>query len=535
MAKTKQPLQIIIVLTLIISLGISITSVGSYEDKEVLLTEDYTLQVSEEEGYINLNEEMKINNKYAFTPIGPISIDDILVRPEIDPMEGGRIESEKDSYSLEFSVTHEDIDLIYSFEIHEDRIKYVVEATNTGDGVKTVNPTQAVRGIKDTKIFFPSAVENETDQYAVLTNHNRKGLSLGIQTNTILQSDEAFQEKQLLNIDKPMELQPGSTNTFKITLTPVNIWEADDDLPFDSEYSYLLENPLISSTGETEINVTGEENVGKIDEILNQLQLGEGDGEFIEFSDVDVSGTLENSLEATIAFKETCIQEEIPCKIVVGDLGGYKYSWIRALENNEWVSIDPFQRNKIEPGGYTEIYEEPKPTHIEVEALEGEEYLEEIEEIIEEKISILPALIPVVLFTGGLFIFLYLKSSYIIERLGTPTKEEKEKMKKPVEGRFKIKSKKGDLEKEAVIAIFEKILEEDGVVDLQKYAEETEYSKEFIEQCIIYLVKLGHIEPEWDESEEQRKKEETKRKEDTSKSKLKKKIGKIADKIRLRS
>ncbi len=428
-------------------------------------------------------------------------------------------------------------------EIHDDKIILQTTVNNQGSQEKTVNIHYPLQGPSDNKVFYPSQIENQTNRYTVMTDQDKKGLSLGVTSNipqTTVGSNP-FKDKQSHEVKTLKRVPPGESLSLRAVLTPINIWNSEHSFKFNPKQSNYLENPLIKPKGSVDLPTEEGTKEEKTSEILSKLSDSKTmkKGEFSHITREDISKKSLNSLGAALAYKETCIEEKIPCKMIIGKSGDSKYAWIEAKGENGWKSLNPHKGIKEKPEGYEKIYEEPQPKYVEVQGdlSQNRNYMEATTFLLSTGGT--PLLIYLLLISSimiGLFIALSWKSKWIIKSLGKPSGEEIKEA--PTDGEYNILSEEKDIDKESVKTIFHKLKEEDGKVDIQKYSEETRYSKEFIEHCVRYLREEEHIkkeetEEEPEEIEEHEEVEETEDKEETKKKNRKNRLKEIANKMGL--
>lgn len=522
MDKTKY-IKILIGVILITSLGTSIGLVESNSNRATLSTSKYVLDVSKSGEGIDVNEDITINNKYSFTPSPLVTVggSKIVLTPPGE--EATKIEEETGSYSVSMGGEGGNAKIGQDISIYEDKIILHTTITNQGAQEKVVNIKYNVKGTENTKVFYPSKVENGTNQYTVLTNEDKKGLSLGVTSNinqTTETGEEAFQKKKRHSVDMFGKIPGEGSTTLHVVLTPINIWNSEHDLEFNPKFSNYLENPLVDPKGSVNLSIESGGQDEKITGILSQLKESKtmGEGEFQQIKQATISGNNLNSLEASLAFKETCIKEKVPCKLIIGQKGEEKYSWIKAREENGWKAIDAHKGTEGEPTGYNKIYEEPQPKYVEVKG----NLVQDINYVEATKFLLSTGGAPVLLYFAviastmiSLFVMLSWKSEWIINSLGAPSGEEIKRV--PINGKYKILSEEEDIDKQSVKTIFEKLKEEEGEVEVQRYSEESKYSEEFIGHCVRYLRDGGHIERE--ETEEKIKAPEIEEEEEVEKDK----------------
>lgn len=503
--KIKNPRLKFMALSLVLftGLGMSITTIESSEGKAILSAEEYVMEVGQSNETIDLTEEININNKYSSSLIPRIQAGgkNFALSPS-SLGEGALIEDEKPSYDASFTAEEADIEIQEEMHLKEKEVELKTTVTNTGDE-KAISINYLLRGPKDLEVFYPVNVDNETNNYVVLTDKDHKGLSLGVKTNIGQNSSEEdeFVSKSTHKVENKKRVPSGSSITLRVVLKPLNIWESDSDLPFSEEYTSYLENPLMDPEGELEINVT--ESNEKIDEILSEVSQENltGEPEFTRIESPSLSSGNLSSLGATIAFKEACIEEQIPCKIMIGRAGEDKYAWIKAREGEEWIDVNPYIGERKKPGEeYEKIYEEAQPQFVAVEGTQitGEAYLEATLFLSERGGP--PILLFIAATAAGiviLFGFLHWRSSWLLKKM---SKEEEEIKEKSINGEYIISEE--EIENKSAKPVFEKIKEEDGVVKLKRYSEETKYSEEFIKHSITYLREMEYIEKKEEKEKE---------------------------------
>lgn len=499
MNETKYKAIIVFMMFLIaLPIGLSIRTIGEYGEEHIISSEHYTARLHTGENLEVYSEHpITINNKFRSDIVPTVTIDGNPYR--LVPVEDHELilESEKSEYHLEFMGEIDDVETTKELYIKEDRIVLKSTIENIGRENKEVETTYELESLVDSSIFYPGAVEEEYNNYVILTNPDYKGNSLGVITNINLDNEEPFMGFSEKEITRSAELSPGEEISLEVTFKPVNIWTEENQLDFPHEYSVFLENPLVGTIGDLDITLQGENPSQKIIEMLSivsEKEQSTTEGFFNNFEDVDLNTDRLNSLEASVIYKEICIQENIPCRIIVGeDERERNFAWIRVLENGEWEDINPFTGTRSSPG-YTKKYQEPNPMYIEIpgDTINEENYLESTKIILRERINPLIYLGISIASTLIIMSFIFLKSDYLVQILT----EEKSECEIAMNGKCKILDDKDGSEDETCVQILEKIKEEDGEINVKKYSEDMGYSEDLIRHYLQYLDEEGIIELE---------------------------------------
>ncbi len=481
---------------LLLNLAIGIEPLAETEEYALLSADEYVFRFPLSQDRPDLSESVTLNNRYSLNLIPSITVGGRSHTISPGELERNFFSRPRDTYSFSFSGEAPTAIMEQEIDFKEDNVVLRTLVTNIAQEEQKINVWYDLEGEERLGIFIASEVDEEKDRYAVVSKKDHLGLSLGVTSTHPIVGEEAFMDRMVFSVMGSETVQPGKTMEMRVIITPINVQLSNTPYEFSSEYLGHMENPLVNAEGQINMVPVEGSLSNKVQSILDHLtqekELTREEFEFIE--DSDISKTSLNSLEASLAFKELCKIQGVPCRLVIGEEATFYYSWIRALEEDGWVDVDPSRGVKSAPLIYDEIYSEPLPMYTEVSGtyitpetyLEATSFLNDVGRPRPLGLLLLILALVVVLTALGYFVLTIEISKSSPETLTTEEVS--------LEGEYIVNSDKSDVEDPSALPVFEKVVDEGGVVDVSKYSEETGYSEEFIKDSLRYLKEQGCIE-----------------------------------------
>jgi hypothetical protein len=478
-----------VVLTLLMmAVACPLRGVGQYHGRTVIVTDSYVLELG------NFSESAVINNKYTFSPMPQIAIDTIPLSIDIS-IPAGEFLSPADKYVIEGTGSSGDAEVTARIEIRDRTITTKVIVYNSGGDPHKVDLSYILSSDESMALFSPVTYRQSADTHFALLDETRQGYALGVVTTSPLQPgipNFASIQQYGSTVSIP-SLGSGGTMEFTVTYYPFNL-QLTGTLPYPLELTSHMEEPLVSHEPlERQVALSQPDIYDKMRELLARIaELPKGTGEFVSIHDVDFDTDSMDSLDMSVYFKDACIQNNIPCRLVLGKSGISYYAWVQFYAG-AWEDADVFSGTFIKPDFevvYTEPQNElhtmPENTEAGVDAAIG--FLSGVGQsnfLLYLVIIIIAAVVVAVVFqTRSKSILKYVKKR-------EETAEAKESAKvvspelEPV-GEYEIlkDAVEGDLFLQEVL---QQIKQNNGIVDVVKYAEVLKYSKELIKFAIVYL------------------------------------------------
>jgi|GEM_PF-3715037 len=480
-------LKALLILLILISPIFAVENFGYYNGKFSIKAENYVLQLPQ-----NLAEKSILNNQYGINLFPSIKINNnaVTIAPSIQQT---LISKPKSIFSFKVASEKNGIEIEEKIKIEEKKITSEVFIKNLNDEKAKISIYAPLSMEEEKTIFIANNYKNNSN-YLVLTNKNFNGNSLGISFST--EMDLKNQKQVLINTSnygissKEVILKKGQGYSIKIIYYPFNLQEKRKTSYPLSESSYL-ENTYIKTIGKKPLIKTNSSD--KISQILGELNSLKktSNGEFLEEHNVNLNN-LKDSLDYSMYFKEEANEKNVPTRLIIGKKGENEYAWV-SVYFGKWRDIDVFKGVREKPEVDKIIFSEPR---LELHLLKNK--TNKIQDIYEasawlkktQQNNFLIYLIFLII-TGGLVaIFINLKSG-IIEKKFKKTKIEKQEL----NGKYNI-LKKEKLKEEFINEIFEKIINNNGEVNLSKIADEFHYSKELVSFAVAYLIDKGFMKKE---------------------------------------
>jgi hypothetical protein len=254
---------------------------------------------------------------------------------------------------------------------------------------------------------------------------------------------------------------------------------------YPAEYYSFMDEPLISVTGTGPLSVKDGSLDEKISAMLEDVgSVVKGNAEFSSIHDVDATTDMD-SLDASEYFKQLCIENDVPCRLVIGTADNSYYAWIRAY-NGQWIDVDAYGNARQLPS-YDVSYLEPlADVHTMPLADDPQKMIYDGTVWIKSlgQINFLIYFIIVIVFaSAGVVIFISRKMliKKFITKGGPVWKESG-----TFDGKYEVLSE--EIEDSFMKEIIKKIKETEGVVNTQQMSETMHFSKELIEDGISYLL-----------------------------------------------
>ncbi len=458
----------------------AIKNVGLGEEGYLIRADNYVLKLP-----ATLKEPATINGMYKIQLVPTITTDKGESFSFLPVVREESIRGTKSRYSFEFEDKKGSISLWQRIDLTDEFISTTMKIKNEGNDEKKITVSFNVMGIKDNQVFFPSAVSKKAENYVVFSEKGSKGNSIGVKTNFELpKKGQAVLSQNNYGVIANFNLQKGETGTITVYYYPFYIQTQKTNFPL--EYSSFLTEKTISTIGRPRFSISNE-TTDKIKALLDVVKNEKKsvEGEFSIIHKVDLT-TEKDSLGMSAYFKKMCIEENMPCKLMIGRKGNKMYAWVRAYFNG-WQDVDPFKGTKTDPGIET-IFEEPSSKVVFMEKNTDEEFYKKTTWVKDVGKSNWWMYSIILLITAAaVIIFLQVKAGSIEKRM-----KKTEIIKEKINGKYEI-VKKEEVKDEFVKEVLQKVMEKRGDINIDEMAEEMNYSKSLISYAIDYLKDEGFI------------------------------------------
>lgn len=472
--------KITLAFILIISTVFTLENIGNYDTKYIIVGENYVAKLPQA-----LNVPVIVNNKFL-VPLNPhilINDDISTITFTIDPE---LVERSTDRYVFEGSSIKHDVEIFESIEMNGKSMTSKVSFRNRGNTNANIKVTYGMEFDGRAALFFPYLVDNFTKNYIVAADPSLEGNSMGIATNFDMNTlPENFENISSWIAGGNVRLEPGQTTEFNIVFYFFNI-QKPGERNYPIEISSFLSEPLVKTTGEVE-NISIDETADKAEELISKINQSKISGSpgFGDFRDMNLDSTTLNSLGMSMYFKKLCAKVDVPCRLVVGKVGSESYAWVRVYDNG-WVDVDPYNAVKITPTGYNIYYEEPE---FEVIVLSDEDmdqaYLGATGFLASLGQNLFLVYLVIIVIAGLIILAVFqLKPTKIGEYFGIERKKIIRKVE--VGGEYVVLKRK--IDDPFLNEVLRKVIENNGKVDIKRFANELNYSPELIRSGITYLV-----------------------------------------------
>jgi hypothetical protein len=212
--------------------------------------------------------------------------------------------------------------------------------------------------------------------------------------------------------------------------------------------------------------------------------------EFSELHDVDFGASEFDSLDASVYFKQLCINNDVPCQLVIGAKEGLDYAWVKVYNGN-WVDIDAYNNEKVAPS-YLSFYLEPKTeVHVMPFSDNAEQMINDGTSWISTigQLSFLFYFIIIIVVACVAIIAFQFKKVILGKLLAKKGRIAESRL--DVDGKYEVLNE--DIDDPFMKEIIKRIKDKDGIVNISQLVETMHYSKELIEDGITYLAEQKFI------------------------------------------
>jgi hypothetical protein len=470
-------------LVLMLSVAFSVKGVGAYGDYTVITGDSYVLKTP-----FDLSQQAVMQNMYLISLTPKITVDDApldfsLTQPE------GIFDNPAASYVIDKRDIVSDIDVYAKASMEGSQVVVEVSVKNGGSNKVKLGVSYTVNGEQDRNfaLFSPEGYTKTSSKYVVLLQPDYKGQGLAIISSQPIEPNfvNLLVTKTYILSYSISDLEPGQTFSLQVKYYPFVLKEEGALGYPDDLYCYMSE-PLIKTVGSAPTATTSGSTDDKIDAMMDTVRaLSKKGGEFSSIHDVDFGAGEFDSLDTSVFFKQLCINNEIPCQLVIGKKDEVYYAWVRAYNGN-WMDIDTYANEKTTPE-YQTVYVEPKTE------VHNMPFSENAEKMIYDgtswigsmgQVSFLMYFIIIIVIACGAVVALQFKKVILGKLLAKKGKILESTVE--MDGKYEVLNE--DIDDPFMKEIIKRIKEKDGIVNVGQLVEVMHFSKELIEDGIAYLV-----------------------------------------------
>ncbi len=479
-------MKLTIALIILMSAAFSITNIGTYNGYSTLASDNYVVGVPadlsqpalmQNEWSVNLVPEISLNGTKIDFPLVPA--EDVFKNPA-----GGYEVDKRDIVS--------DAEISAKVTIEGSQVVSDISVKNSGSKEMALDIVYNIAGVQDFALFSPKGYTNTSSKYLVLLQPGYNGQALAVISSQELNPNfvNLLTSKTYMVSYTVSALDPGQTFSLQIKFYPFVLKEeATSGYPNDL-YSYMSE-PLIKTAGTPPNGVLSGSVDDKITSMMDTVNgLSKKGAGFADLHDVNFGVSEFDSLDASVYFKQLCINNDVPCQLVIGAKDGLDYAWIRAYNGN-WVDIDVYNNNKTAPS-YQTLYLEPK-TEVHVMP-----FSDNAEKMINDgtnwigtigQVSFLFYFIIIIAIACVAVVAFQFKKVILVRLLAKKGRIAESRT--DVEGKYEVLNE--DIDDPFMREIIRRIKEKEGMVNISQLVETMHYSKELIEDGITYLAEQKFI------------------------------------------
>jgi hypothetical protein len=470
----------ILIILLLLSVSLSVKSIGVYSDYFMLTTDSYNAMIPQD-----LAQPAIVQNDYSVNLVPKISVDDTPAAFSLVPT-AGLFDNPSDKYVVENTETISDIEIYAKVSIEWNQIVCDIRVRNTGANPTKIDFEYPLKGEnKIFALFSPENYINRSANYMVLAQPELDGQALAIIGSQEIKPnfDNVLVDRNYPITFSLPALSPGETFSLQIKYFPFVLKEAGTlDYPIEL-YSFMSE-PLIKVSGIANQTVTGtlDEKIAKIMDIVNVVP--KKTGEFSGIHDVDLRSAELDSLDSSVYFKQLCIKSDVPCRLVVGKKDENYYAWVKAWNGN-WVDIDVLSNARQAPA-YDPFYLEPQ-TELHTMPFsddkmkmvyEGTSWIGSMGQL-----GFLLYFIIIIVAAVGIVVSIMFKKIIFGKLLASRGVIGKPSI--DVDGKYEVLSE--EIDDPFLREIIKRIKEKGGMVNINQLVEEMHFSKQLVEDGVRYL------------------------------------------------
>ena len=472
-------------LILLLSIAFPVKSLGYYGDYSALFTDNYVLKVPND-----LTQQAVFQNKFMVNLVPKISIDSAASAFQAT-YSADLFSNPSDKYALVSASSEATIDIKSEVSIEFNQVISKIEIKNNGNAAVQVNLDYDIAGKGQFSMFSPENYNNVSKNYMVVMQPDLDGQALGIIGSSLLRPSFTGlypQDNYMLSFTTA-KLGPGETLSLELKFYPFTVRKEGGTAPlYPPELFSFMSEPLIDTSGS--IAAIGEATTlsEKVDAMIEAVTsiAKKSDSSFTELHNVALSSTTGfDSLDSAEYFKQLCIQNDVPCRLVIGKSEDTYYAWVKAY-NGQWVDVDVQNSEKQTPS-YSAYYTEPTAEFHAMPytddnnkaAYEGTTWIA----YIGQANFLIYFLVIIVIASSGV-VFVMFRRAIMAKLLAGKGMTSKPVIE--INGKYEILSEA--IDDAFMKEIISKIKERGGIVNLDQMAETTHFSKELLEEGIRYLI-----------------------------------------------
>jgi len=481
-------MKMVIALVLMLSAAFSITNIGVYSGYSALVSDNYVLKAP-----ADFSQPAVIQNMWAVNLVPTISIGGTRIDFPVLPAEE-TFKNPAGSYLVDKRDIISDAEISAKVAIDGNQIVSDISVKNSGASKVSVDIAYTINGEGDKSfsLFSPEGYTKTPSNYLVMTQPDYKGQALAVISSQELKPNfvNLLTSKAYAVSYTVSDLEPGQAFSLQIKFFPFVLGEeAKAGYPNDF-YSYMSE-PLIKTTGATPTGIWSGSADDKVKSMMDAVgNLPKKGAEFSDLHDVDFNAAEFDSLDASVYFKQLCINNDVPCQLVIGTKEGLNYAWVRVYNGN-WVDIDVYNNEKVVPS-YQSLYLEPKT---DVHAMP---FSDNAEKMINDgtswistigQLNFLFYFIIIIVVACAAIVAFQFKKVILGKLLAKKGRIAESRI--DVDGKYEVLNE--DIDDPFMKEIIKKIKDKDGIVNISQLVETMHYSKELIEDGITYLAEQKFI------------------------------------------
>ena len=475
-------MKTIIALILMLSAAFSITNIGTYEDYSALVSDNYVVKVP-----VDFSQPAVIQNMWAANLVPAISVGGTKLDFPLIPPEDA-FKNPAGSYVVDKRDIVSEAEISAKVSIEGNQIVSDISVKNTGSNEMTVDIAYTINAEQGRSfaLFSPEEYTKNPSNYLVLIQPDYEGQALAVISSQGLKPNfvNLLTSNTYVVSYTVSDLGPGQTFSLQIKFYPFVLKEETTSGYPNDLYCYMSE-PLIKTTGSIPTGIWS----GSVDDKIKSMMDAVGNlpkrgAEFDVLHDVNFDAPEFDSLDASVYFKQLCINNDVPCQLVIGKAGDLSYAWIRAYNGN-WVDLDVYSNEKTAPS-YQTLYLEPKTgVHVmpfsdnaEKRINDGTSWISTIGQV-----SFLFYFIIIILIACAAVIAFQFKKVILNKLMAKKGRIAESRL--DVDGKYEVLNE--DIDDSFMKEIIKRIKEKDGIVNVSQMVEVMHYSKELIEDGITYL------------------------------------------------
>jgi hypothetical protein len=470
------------------SAAFSITNIGAYNGYSTLASDNYVVGVP-----TDLSQPAMMQNAWSINLVPAISVDGAKVDFPLVSAEDA-FKNPAGSYIVDKRDIVSEAEISAKVTIEGNQVVSDISVKNSGSKKMTLDIVYNINGgqDKDFALFSPEGYTKASSNYLVLLQPDYKGQALAVISSQELKPNfvNLFTSKVYAVSYTVSDLEPGQAFSLQIKFYPFVLREeASSGYPNDF-FSYMSE-PLIKTTGATPTGIWSGSADDKIKSMMDAVgSLPKKGAEFSDLHDVDFNAAEFDSLDTSVYFKQLCINNDMPCQLVIGTKEGLDYAWVRVYNGN-WIDIDVYNNEKVAPS-YPSLYLEPKTeVHVMPFSDNAEKMINDGTSWISTigQLNFLFYFIIIIVVACAAIVAFQFKKVILGKLLAKKGRIAESRI--DVDGKYEVLNE--DIDDPFMKEIIKRIKDKDGIVNISQLVETMHYSKELIEDGITYLAEQRFI------------------------------------------